>query len=406
MKKEKSFIIIGIFLFTIVNLYLLSQDNLVEKRTLKELILVGKEIQKEIEKEIKNGASTNYYYVEESAIYKMEHAKKTQIKKLDSFDGMGTILVKSGNIKDFQIQQAQYCIQLKKGNIFIIKKTCSVVGEKQKIATTIEATALDEELLKEDENTAYNSHLPFASKKYYGGKDPNNYLVFENSCYRILNIANNETIKIIYEGETNKLGNCYGVIKDNSGFVALLAWHSNKKEKITWKDSYLNYKLQRFAEEEEIDMVNVKVKLDKEKIEDATWYTGEVTRNSDTLKEVVFDERKLSTTEEMNMHRKTKLGLINVSDYLKISCKKGLKNQTDECGQENYLYKPAYDYWTISSINDRTNEAWQVTVSGDLGSLTIPYSREYSYSGIRPVMYIKASVTAIGTGTSYNPYQI
>ena len=185
-----------------------------------------------------------------------------------------------------------------------------------------------------------------------------------------------------------------------------MAWNNDKVKKVTWEESYLNYKLQRSVEENEIDMVSFKVKLDNTKIEEATWYIGIVDRYSKNLLEIIKDERSKEATEELFTNRKIKLGLLNVSDYLKVSCKKGMTHQDIDCRENNYLYNPIYDWWLISSIHDESNEAWQVTKEGNIVSLTIPYSREFAYSGIRPVFYLKSNVKLKGTGTIINPYVV
>lgn len=404
-KSELIIILILIVIVTTFNVHSLLQTNLVEKNFIKDFKKQAIEIKDIISKD-KVTETEVYYYIEDKMLLKIENKEKKEIKKIGEFNGDGTILVKDNKIEDFQLQNKEYCATIKNDKILIEKKTCTIVGEKENITDKINKTSLKTELIDDTEETGLDTTLPFSSKKYYIGENPNNYLVFENSCYRIMNVAQNDTVKIIYEAPVDQYGTCREVAKDNSGYVALLAWNNEKKTKITWEDSYLNYSMQRWVEYEEIEMVDLKVELDNTKIADAEWYTGQVQRSNNLLIEDIKNERSIIANKENNTDRKIKMGLINVSDYLKIDCKKSINKHDDSCKNNNYLYKIGYDYWTVNSINDVDNEVWQVTLSGDIESLTIPYSREYSYSGIRPVMYLNANNVVKGTGVSENPYVV
>ena len=69
------------------------------------------------------------------------------------------------------------------------------------------------------EDTTTNASLDFASKYYFTGNNPSNYVVFNNACWRIVNIANNNDVKIVYEGKITSNSDCVGVATSDSGML-------------------------------------------------------------------------------------------------------------------------------------------------------------------------------------------
>ena len=266
-------------------------------------------------------------------------------------------------------------------------------------ASYIEKTSDRKVLLNDTEATGKDITKPFSSKKYFVGENPDNYLYYSGSCYRVVNIAQNDTVKVVYEGLANADGNCVDIADNNSGFIALLSWDEDKQRSGNFENSSdLKDRLNRFYREEKINTVAIKQPIDTSVIAMADWYIGKVNEGNTTLFEDIQNERSEISTQPFPM------GLLNNSDYLKISCQTSGGKSTTDCSKNNYLYKSKYQWWTINYGEEK--DAWFVTPQGNLLSDTIGYSNEYRFSGARMAFYLKADTLLTGSGTEDSPYRI
>ena len=69
----------------------------------------------------------------------------------------------------------------------------------------------------DDVNTYMNSTLDYSSKYYFEGADPKNYVIYNNACFRIISVSQNNTVKIIYDGKATDDSKCVGVSTSTSG---------------------------------------------------------------------------------------------------------------------------------------------------------------------------------------------
>ena len=280
----------------------------------------------------------------------------------------------------------------------VIKNDCEKITYNA-AAKHIEKTSDTKDLLDDTEVTGKDTTKPFTSKKYFVGTNPNNYLYYSGSCYRVVNIAQNDTVKVVYEGIANSDGSCTDVADNNSGMVMLYTWDENKQRSGNFENaSTLKGNLDRFYEEEEINTVVMKQPIDTSVIAMADWYIGKVNEGNATLLEDIQNERsEISTTQ-------FPLGLLNSSDYLKISCQTSGGKSTTDCSKNNYLYKSKYQWWMINYGEEK--DAWFVHKDGTMKSDTIGYSYEYRFSGVRMAFYLKADTLLTGNGTENSPYRI
>lgn len=292
-----------------------------------------------------------------------------------------------------------YCIEQEYPNKKpVIREECSRIAY-DTAASYIEKNSTKKELINDTEVTGKDAAKPFSSKKYFVGENPDNYLYYSGSCYRVVNIAENDTVKVVYEGLATSDGKCTDVADDNSGFIALLSWDEDKQRSGNFENaSNLKDRLNRFYEEEEINTVAMKQSLDTSVVEMADWYIGKVNESNTTLLEDIQNERSEISTEPFPF------GLLNNSDYLKISCQTSGGKSTADCSKNNYLYKSKYQWWTINYGEEK--DAWFVTPQGNLLSDTIGYSNEYRFSGARMAFYLKADTLLTGNGTENSPYRI
>ncbi len=280
----------------------------------------------------------------------------------------------------------------------VIKNDCEKIAY-DTAAKHIEKTSDTKDLLDDTEATGKDTTKPFSSKKYFVGTNPNNYLYYSGSCYRVVNIAQNDTVKVVYEGIANSDGSCTDVADNNSGMVMLYTWDENKQRSGNFENaSTLKGNLDRFYEEEEINTVVMKQPIDTSVIAMADWYIGKVNEGNTTLLEDIQNERnEISTTQ-------FPLGLLNNSDYLKISCQTSGGKSTTDCSKNNYLYKSKYQWWMINYGEEK--DAWFVHKDGTMKSDTIGYSHEYRFSGVRMAFYLKEETLLTGNGTENSPYRI
>ena len=292
-----------------------------------------------------------------------------------------------------------YCIEQEYPNDKpVIREKCTPFSY-DTAASYIEKTSDTKVLLDDTEATGKDTTKPFSSKKYFVGENPNNYLYYSGSCYRVVNIAQNDTVKVVYEGIANSDESCTDIADNNSGFIALLSWDEDKKRSGNFENaSNLKDRLNRFYREEEINTEVIKQPIDTSVVEIADWYIGKVNETNTTLLQDIQNERSEMSTNPFPF------GLLNNSDYLKISCQISGGKSTADCSKNNYLYKSKYQWWTINYGEEK--DAWFVTPQGNLLSDTIGYSNEYRFSGARMAFYLKADTLLTGNGTENSPYRI
>lgn len=337
-------------------------------------------------------ATAGHYIIKNS---KLEGVKNVNVDVTDISEGE---FVNTGQGVYGYIVYKNKCIQ--KGaigsKIIISDKKCKEIDKPLEALKKIQQNSMDEEFIKDivDNDNTYE----YSSKYYFTGKNPNNYIVFSNKCWRIVNIAKNNSLKLIYEGEINGDNNCKGVTTNISGSIGLYTWDYRRDEDGTWNEkSSLQEIMYYWQKDGVIDNQTFQLKLNSELILDADWYVGEVSKNTTTLSSVLKEERKITS--------KLKIGLLNSSDYLKVSCsnKNDIRNN---CGEENYLSKEKYHWWTINSVKDEFKRVWIVTQNGNLQEIPVLLSHEYYFSGVRLAIYLDGNIKLVGNGTEFNPYRV
>lgn len=380
-------------------------------------------------------AGALFFYFEKENLYKIEKDILAQSEKYykgvnEDFDGTQIIikngstkskvltlkqLPKSGVIKIDEDGVASYAI--KSNNYCLVKNAYEKTGVIKKTKKcTLDTTAT--ELLQknnifvnDDDTTGYDETLKYGSKMYVEGENPDNYIVFANRCFRIVNIANNGHIKAIYDGYYDEKG-----CTSTSGGFAMIERTSfdTNSNNVLSDENVINKLLNSY---EENKTMNDKIKFsddDFAKMANATWYVGAI-GNVGTIAQVVHAERvnkgrsALTNSEDNIYSYEGKIGLINISDYLKASTNDKCNNMTSaygnpnyDCSKENYLFLDGYPTWTMNAHNDNNNRSWRITAIGSL--LPVLVSNDNSY--IRPVIYIKGNVLITGKGTKTNPYVV
>ena len=122
-------------------------------------------------------------------------------------------------------------------------------------------------------------------------------------------------------------------------------------------------------------------------------------------------------TQEQTYKWKGKVGLMNLSDYVKASTRSACTSVnaysvTSSCYKNidthNWIYAgPAAksDSWTIAPCSGSNgSDAYNVFFVASAGFLTYNYAR-YSF-GAAPVLYLSSDISLEGDGTSNSPYTV
>mgnify|MGYP004531557061 FL=1 len=251
----------------------------------------------------------------------------------------------------------------------------------------------------------------------YEGKDPNNYIFFNNETWRIIGVFDSSS-----HGVSNT--NLVKIIRNDS--IGGYAW--DKSNTNDWPNSSLYHLLNDYYYTAtdgtsssycyqysttitgNCDYTETGLQLDYRKmIQPVTWYLGGPSSNSNSTSTFYANERDSSKIYSGRSPSTTgNVGLMYASDYgysvLSSSCTRttnlGSYN-TNACAGNTWLKKEAYE-WTITPKSDDSNRVWSVY---NLGNVNFNYASNGYVS--RPVLYLKSDVKYIsGTGTKSDPYII
>ncbi len=251
----------------------------------------------------------------------------------------------------------------------------------------------------------------------YEGKDPNNYIFFNNETWRIIGVFDSSS-----HGVSNT--NLVKIIRNDS--IGGYAWHKSGTN--DWPNSSLyhllndyyytatdgtssSYCYQRSTTiKGNCDYTEMGLQLDYRKmIQPVTWYLGGPGSDSNPASTFYANERDSSKIYSGRSPSTTgNVGLMYASDYgysvLSSSCDRttnlGSYN-SNTCAGNAWLKKETYE-WTITPYSGNSSSVWNVYDTGSVSRHTAP-----SGSAPRPVLYLKSDVKYIsGTGTKSDPYII
>lgn len=250
----------------------------------------------------------------------------------------------------------------------------------------------------------------------YEGKNPNNYIWFNNEYWRIIGVFDSAS-----HGQSGK--NLVKIIREES--LGAIAWH--KSNTSDWTAASLNKLLNGsyYNAEDGTDSgycygysttMTTNCNYTKKGIQasyrnmiaNVTWYLGGYSSTSATTEAFYGYERGTTVYSGRPTSTTGYIGLMYPSDYgysvLASSCARttniGSYNSS-KCGGQSWLYGKN-DEWTISQSSFNSSVVFDVGNSSNLGS---NYAN-YGYS-VLPVLYLDAQVYKItGDGSLENPYII
>ena len=271
--------------------------------------------------------------------------------------------------------------------------------------------------------------------RYYG-KNPTNYVTFNNEVWRIIGLINvngSKKIKLVrndlllneasWDSSSSNINNGKGINEWTQADINKIlndyyAGNSNSCK-------YCNSKSQSSCKNDCSRKISKLSSSAKNMIEDAVWYLGGIQYGGDdgkdntTILEAYQNERNSNTINNCiypsdgnctdNMSRSStwtgKVGLISASDYGYASPSSTCNNDltyNEKCASKNWL-DLEQGFWTMTPRNSNYfgNAVWYAT-GYNLGDNVTSAAK-----GIRPAVYLKSNVKILsGDGSKSNPYKL
>ena len=250
----------------------------------------------------------------------------------------------------------------------------------------------------------------------YEGKNPNNYVWFNDELWRIIGV---------FDSASHGVSGKYLVKIIRADTLDGLAWHKSNTN--DWTAASLNKLLngEYYNAQDGTDTgycygysTSMTINCDytqkgiqagyRSMIANVTWYLGGYSSNSATTEAFYGYERGTTVYSGRPTSTTGYIGLMYPSDYgysvLSTSCTRttnlGSYNKAS-CGGQSWLYGKGYE-WTLSPYSSSSYYVFYLLYNGSLGN---NYAN-YGY-GHRPVLYLDSSVYKIdGDGSVGNPYII
>ena len=250
----------------------------------------------------------------------------------------------------------------------------------------------------------------------YEGKNPNNYIWFNNELWRIIGVFDSAS-----HGQSGK--NLVKIIRADS--IGGLAWDKSNTNNWT-AASLMNLLNGAYLNREDgtdsgycygysttvpsnCDYTNIGINSTyRSMIANVTWYLGGYSSNSATAEAFYGYERGTTVYSGRPTEWEGKIGLMYPSDYgysvLASSCARTTNLNsygTSTCAGESWLYGQG-DEWTLPPHSSYSLNVFNVT---DRGTLYVDDANRGYLA--RPVLYLDSSVYVIdGNGTMADPYII
>ena len=247
--------------------------------------------------------------------------------------------------------------------------------------------------------------------RYYG-KNPNNYVEYNNELWRIISVSTVYSSEEDTKGETR-----VRIIRDTK--LGDYMWDSDDYTN-NWADSTLMCQLNTLyyndtteaCSNKMLDSINGTLSGEAGSlIDDVVWYLGGGNTSNLYADDYYAMERGVTTFGSNPTSIVAKLGIMYPSDYayaadLSKCTKTGKKysDNTTNCTGTDWLYKSDYQ-WLISPNSVDSSFAWYV---GGTGYVTYDDDGYVDYAwSVRPVVVLSSDVMITGgSGTSGDAYKL
>lgn len=250
----------------------------------------------------------------------------------------------------------------------------------------------------------------------YEGKNPNNYVWFNNEYWRIIGVFDSND-----HGQSGK--NMVKIIRED--IIGGLSWHRSYVN--DWSTSSLNsllngayYNAQdgtssgycyASANRSNCDYTKKGIQsYYKSMIANVTWHLGGYSSTGATASAFYGYERGTTVYSGNSTTTDGYVGLVYPSDYgysvLSSSCARTTKLSSynnSSCAGQSWLYGKG-DEWTLTHYSSSNNSVFSLSGKGELNHRINQIKQAF---GVRPVLYLDSSVYIIdGDGSLDKPYII
>lgn len=304
-------------------------------------------------------------------------------------------------------------------NIKIVPSKGLNVGEKIYKENTLLNAMINDESINYTNSSTYGNTI-----YYYSGSNPNNNVVFNNMCFKIIRNDDENNIKMIFNGLYEE-GNC-----SSNKFIGELLFNSKSVN-----NAYVGYmygKASSNSYESEHDNISssaIKIEIDNwfnenfkdvhNYISNTTIFCNDRSMHKFVIKGVLFDKNGYAKTntgyydinrksydyicsnykdrfsvsgENTNRTLNASIGLITYNEYM-------LSKDTNG----NTFLNANKKYWTMTPAYFNGSNAYNYVVNNN----TLTAERVDNTVGIRPVITIlKDTIINSGDGSTTNPYMI
>ena len=300
--------------------------------------------------------------------------------------------------------------KLRLTNMSTDKVTCNLAF------TTITKTNLNNYIIGLSGTTQGTGQVVSENGYRYEGKNPNNYIWFNNELWRIIGVFDETS-----HGVSGQ--NLVKIIRANS--IGGFAWHKSNTNDWT-ASSLMNLLNGAYYNAENgtggeycygygssvpanCDYTEIGINdIYRSMIKNVTWYLGGHSSTSATTDTLYTAERGTTVYSGRPTSWTGYIGLMYPSDYgysvLASSCARTTNLDSYDkatCAGQSWLYGSDYE-WTITPNSSRSANVFFVYYSGTLSN----YYAHFGYSA-RPVLYLDSSVYLYdGNGSVSDPYII
>ena len=287
--------------------------------------------------------------------------------------------------------------------------------------TTIEKENLNNYIINLSNSMQGNGQVIPENGYRYEGKNPNNYIWFNNELWRIIGVFDSES-----HGQSGE--NLVKIIRKDS--LGGLAWHKSGNTNDWTRASLMNLLNGAYLNAEDgtggeycygystrvpsnCDYTSIGIDdTYRNMIANVRWHLGGHSTTSATADAFYTAERGATVYSGHSTYWDGKIGLMYVSDYgysvLASSCARttnlGSYNNAT-CAGQSWLYGQGYE-WTITPYSSRYGSLLIIYPSGNLSYYSTSPSAELARA-VRPVLYLDSSVYVIdGNGSQSDPYII
>ncbi len=262
-----------------------------------------------------------------------------------------------------------------------------------------------------------------AGRYIYRGESPDNYIELGDDMYHIIAVESDNTLKVIYNGSIG-----YKVFDTASSCDEVAYVTPKNKTKISTDGNSTTYEINGgiyTAPEIVYGCNRWSRKADLNVYLNDTWYntlkySNLITSHTWNVGAVNVEETNLQTSvnEEKKETWDGKIGLMNVTDYVKASTNSvctsvNVYNSNSSCynnsDTHNWIFASLdYTYsWTIAPYHDPTDPTvyFLVFFVSDDGHVDLDVAINNEI-GVAPVLYLSSNISLEGKGTFNSPYTL